>query len=149
MAVPCMHAGGMVRSAQTTASWVSELSDEGTQHWATATSAPCVSLFKPVSLEEPLDLDDSLWWRHERLHRIALRDPPQVRFLAERDQVEREWLEEPPSSAAAFAAGDELLERWTSELGQLADERPWWVRRYWVQRERAAIPQTPTARLRL
>ena len=138
MAAPCMHAGGLVAGAQTTASWVSELSAEGPLHWATATAAPCVSLFKPVRLQEPLTIDAELWWRHERLHRMALRDPESVGFLDERDRVERSWIAEPPSSAAAFAVGDELLERWTADLGELPDRRPWWVRRYWRQRQRRA-----------
>ena len=106
MAAPCMHAGGLLASSQTTASWVSELSDEGTLHWATGTSAPCTSIFKPFRVDEPVDLgrspDDrfderTLWWRHERLHRWALRDPAAALplFSGERDEVERRWLARP------------------------------------------------------
>jgi hypothetical protein len=136
MSAPCMHGGGLAVAAQTTASWVSELGPDNARHWATGTAAPCVSLFKPVGVGEPVDLGaDALWWRHERLHRLALRDPTKLQFLAERDQVEREWLASPPSSTEAFATGDRLLERWTAELGQLPDARPWWVRRYWEERE--------------
>ena len=144
MAAPCMHAGGVLAASQTTASWVAELRSGEAVHWATATSAPCTSLFKPVRVEEPLDLgptptdrfdDRTIWWRHERLHRMVLRDPSRARFLAERDEVQRGWLVERPASAVAFAQADELLERWTDELGSLADRRPWWVRRYWHQRD--------------
>jgi secernin len=143
MAAPCMHAGGFVAGAQTTASWVSELLAGGALHWATATAAPCVSLFKPVRLDEQVDVV-GLWGRHERLHRMALRDPSQIGFLDERDRVERAWLADPPSSEEAFAAGDELLERWTAELGAIEDRRPWWVRRYWHERERRArMSQAP------
>ena len=66
---------------------------------------------------------------------MVLRDPSRARFLAERDEVQRGWLVERPASAVAFAQADELLERWTDELGSLADRRPWWVRRYWHQRD--------------
>ncbi len=146
MAAPCMHAGGLIHSSQTTASWVSELGDGPARHWATATAAPCLSLFKPVSVHTPVDLaapDDrcderTVWWQHERLHRLAMRDPRRVGFLAERDAIEAGWLAEPPPSADAFAQEREALDRWTAALGPGADRRPWWVRRYWAQRDRRA-----------
>ncbi len=146
MAAPCMHAGGLITTSQSTASWASELTAERFQHWATATSAPCVSLFKPVRVEQPLALrapDDrfderTVWWRHERLHRMAMRDPGRIAFLPERDVIERRWLAEPPPSEAAFAQEQEAVERWTRELGSVAEARPWWVRRYWEQRNRRA-----------
>ena len=147
MAAPCMHAGGALAASQTTASWVSELRGASHRHWATATAAPCTSLFKPVSVSEPVDLGPApgdrydprtVWWRHERLHRAALRDPARASFIAERDRVQRQWLEHPPASADAFAEADELLERWTAEVGEPADVRPWWVRRYWRERDERA-----------
>ena len=146
MAAPCMHAGGLIHTSQTTASWASELSADGARHWATATSAPCLSLFKPVRIDEPVSLavpDDrcderTVWWHHERLHRMAIRDPRRVGFLAERDAIERRWLADPPACADAFAEEREALDRWTTELGPVTDRRPWWVRHYWVQRDRRA-----------
>jgi hypothetical protein len=147
MSAPCMHAGGLVRSAQTSASWVSELRSVDTRHWVTATAAPCTSLFKPVRVEEPLDLgpaptdrfdDLALWWRHERLHRAAIRDPAAAGFWAERDEVQQRWLAEAPVPADAFAEGDALLERWAAEIVPGHDVRPAWVRRYWRERDRRA-----------
>jgi secernin len=147
MASPCMHAGGLLTSSQTTASWVSEIAPGDALHWVTGTAAPCLSLFKPVRVSDPVDLGPcpsdrfdplTLWWRHERLHRMAVRDPRRARFVAERDEVERRWLTDPPASADAFTHADELLERWTVELGSVADARPWWVRRYWQARDRRA-----------
>ncbi len=147
----CMHGGGsLVRGSVSTASWVSELSPAGVRHWATATAAPCCALFKPVRVDEPLDVgqptdradERSLWWRHERLHRAVLRDPARLLPLiaAERDAVEARWLAAPPEPAAAFAEGDQLLAAWTRRVAaaDVRDTRPWWARRYWRLRDRRA-----------
>jgi len=56
LGAPCAHAGGLVVNTQTTASWVSELSPGAVRHWATGTAAPCTGLFKPVSVDCPLEL---------------------------------------------------------------------------------------------
>ena len=149
MSAPCMHAGGLVASGQTTASWVSELRPGVHGHWATATAAPCLSLFKPVAVDTPvaansplpIDWDDgvSLWWRHERLHRCVVRDPGRAAVhLGERDALEQAWLTDPPGSAAAFATHHALLDRWLAALEPPPDRRPIWVRRYWAARDRAA-----------
>jgi secernin len=150
MAAPCMHAGGVVASAQTTASWVADLrSDPGT-HWVTATAAPCTGLFKPVRLDEPVDLgfppgdedDGSLWWRHERLHRVAVTNPEELypRFTPKRDTVELGWLADPPTGPEAFAEADRLLDRWTRLVTSdpAPDIRPPWARRYWAKRNTLA-----------
>ena len=51
----------------------------------TGTAAPCCGIFKPVRVDEPLDIgptptdradDCSLWWQGERLHRQIIRNPP-------------------------------------------------------------------------
>jgi len=83
----CMHAGNSIsRAFHTTGSLVSNLSANGCIHFVTATSTPCISLFKPVwvdALPEGYIYDHknsnqfntaSLWWRHELLHRQVLRD---------------------------------------------------------------------------
>lgn len=151
MAAPCMHAGGLLAASQTAASWVSELHAAGSRHWATATAAPCTSLFKPFAVDDPVDVgpepgdrfdERSLWWRHERLHRRTLRDPATAfpLFTAERDEVERRWLADPPDAATALAESETLLERWTElvEAAVIRDTRPAWVRRYWRVRDRRA-----------
>ncbi len=155
MAAPCMHAGGLAASSQTTASWVAEIRPDGAAHWVTATAAPCTALFKPVSVEVPIDLGPTpsdrfdpaaLWWRHEELHRHVLA-APSVGYpvlQAERDAVQARWLAAPPAPADAFAEADGLLARWTAAVARLAagaDQRPAWVRRYWRTRnQRAALP---------
>jgi secernin len=158
MAAPCMHAGGVAASSQTTASWVAELTPGAAAHWVTATAAPCTSLYKPVRIDQPLGIgpepSDSydpaaLWWRHEALHRAALRDPATAYplFAPERDVVQARWLAAPPAPADAFAQAEELLGRWTVEVAAAVgrrDTRPAWVRRYWRARDRrAGVPANP------
>lgn len=158
LSAPCAHAGGLVTSTQSTASWVADLRERagvgpGFQHWVTGTSAPCTSLFKPVTVEMTLEVDPVpmpdnhldpayRWWRHERLHRLALRDHPAslARFGPERDRVEAGWLADPPEAAAAFAEADALEERWLADLvrADLPDRRPAWLRRQWRATDRAA-----------
>jgi secernin len=153
LGAPCVHAGGLLASSQTTASWVSELSLVEARHWVTGAAAPCTGLFKPVRVTEPLALgpapDDradgeSLWWRHERLHRRVMRDP--VRLLAlyrrERDALEARWRDDPPEPAKAFGEADRWLREWTRRVAGAAgpDLRPSWVRRIWQTRsERAGL----------
>lgn len=81
----CMHAGfGPIRINQTVGSMISNLSSNIDTHWVTGTSAPCLSVFKPVWLDaglpdvghEPGEKYDAaqLWWRFERLHREVLKN---------------------------------------------------------------------------
>lgn len=151
MHAPCMHAGGVLVGSQTTASWVAELRPGAVQHWVTATAAPCTGLFKPVRVQAALDLGaaptdradtETLWWRHERLHRTALRDPERLvpLFSGERDEIEARWRTIPPEPAAAFAEGDRLLAEWTHRVSRAygRDRRPGFVRKYWRLRDARA-----------
>jgi dipeptidase len=151
LGAPCVHAGGMVASSQTTASWVSELRAGSIHHWATGTAAPCTSLFKPVAVDQPLDLgptptdradDASLWWRHERLHRAVVRDPKRLaaRYYAQRDEIEYSWFSNPPDSATAFEEAARLEAQWTDDVLALSGEdlRPRFVKRYWAKRDARA-----------
>ena len=133
----CMHAAEGARRSQTVGSLVSELRDGRFVHWVTGTSAPCLSIFKPVLFEtglppqgpRPSDRADdaSLWWRHERLHRAALGDFAawMGEIGAERDALEAGFIARldaagPEDLAAAVArcwAEAEALEAdWASRL---------------------------------
>ena len=150
MGAPCMHGGGVATGSQTTGSWVAELSPGSMRHWVTATAAPCTSLYKPVRVDDPLDLGpnptdtfdpQSLWWRHERLHRRAVMHPVGLYplFTAERDTVERRWIADPPEPRSAFDQGNRLLQSWTDMVQRhTPDTRPWYVRRYWQTRNKRA-----------
>lgn len=81
----CMHASaGPIRVSQTTGSMVSQLGNDLNTHWVTATSAPCTGIFKPVWIDSGLPdtgsspkgsfNPESLWWKHELLHREVLKN---------------------------------------------------------------------------
>jgi len=162
-AAPCMHSGGGRKAtSQTTGSWVAELRRDGEhRHWATATAAPCISLFKPVQVGLAVDLGpeptdrfdpDNLWWRHELLHRAVLADPVRlIPLLAtERDRIETRWMGTSIEPSVAFAEADDVTSRWTAAIhssGAL-DRRTRQARRYWDERNRrACIPHAdPRAR---
>ena len=112
MKMPCAHASWWPTrtSGQTTGSLIARLSDQPTA-WLTGTSSPCASVFKPVVFGgETVDTGpqpgagwdaDSLFWRHERLHRALMRDHDSrgafedARQMLE-DEVRRDdYLEEP------------------------------------------------------
>jgi dipeptidase len=101
----CMHASfGPVRISQTTGSLVSYLAPGGAAHFVTGTAAPCTSIFKPVWPDVPLPdtgpapsgkFDpQSLFWSHELLHRMTLRDYDRLLALYEsgRDSLEGEFV---------------------------------------------------------
>jgi len=151
MRAPCMHAGGLVAASQTTASWVAELRTGASLHWVTATAAPCLAVFKPVRVTEPLDLGpaptdrfdpNSLWWRQERLHRSLIADPTRLAedYLAERDALEAQLGLEHCGPAQSFARADALLARWLERISPLSlrDTRPPIARAYWRRRDARA-----------
>jgi secernin len=147
---PCVHAGGLVASSQTTGSLVVDLRDRPLC-FVTGTSAPCTSVFKPVRPGEPLPPDASprdrfspasRWWRHELLHRATLRDHAALlaRYRPERDRIEQSFLADPPPAVDAFAVADALERRWLVDVSAsgLPDVRPAWLRRWWERVDRAA-----------
>jgi len=151
LGAPCVHAGGVLAASQTTGSWIAALQPGNCSHWATGTTAPCTGLFKPVAVDQPLELlgeptnqadHDSLWWRHEQLHRAVTTDFERLLpiYQAERDEIERAWFVSPPDSASAFAQAERLLESWTAcvHAKRGIDRRGWFVRRYWAARNRAS-----------
>lgn len=102
----CMHAGwGPARGSQTVGSMVSRLSPDGDCHWVTGTAAPCLSAFKPVWLDVNLpefgpaptgEYDPStLYWRHEKLHRMVLDDYSErsMKVIQQQRKLEQEFLQ--------------------------------------------------------
>ncbi len=106
----CAHAAASParQASQSTASFVAHLTQDQETYWATASSSPCTSIFKPIWFgEDPLptsfageNLDlfdkDIFWWHHEELHRQILRDFQKRLALVrmEFDVLENRWLKE-------------------------------------------------------
>src|SRR5580704_2758129 len=150
LVAPCVHGGGILASSQTTSSWVSDLR-HGSRHWATATSAPCTSVFKPIEIGVPVDCGPeptnvfdprNLWWRHELLHRSTMvaYSTLMPRYRYARHRTEARWIADPPPSPSSFRAADQLERRWLDDIrdAHMSDGRPAWVRRTWRTIDRAA-----------
>lgn len=139
LSAPCAHAGGLLTSTQSTASWVADLSAD--RHWVTATSAPCTSVFKPLTVgpiprPEPSGISNRfdptyLWWRHERRHRAWTRDPASFALEASlRDALERQFVDA-GESIDVVEAWDSAAQWEAPELAKVTDQRPTWVRGLW------------------
>ena len=104
----CMHAGfGPIRGSQSTASLVVYLDQNKPLIFATGTSAPCTSVFKPFWMDASALLgaelgpaptsqaDASLYWTHEKLHRATLLNyPERIRtYAADRDEMEQRFTQ--------------------------------------------------------
>ncbi|HSG88224.1 MAG TPA: C69 family dipeptidase, partial [Pseudomonadales bacterium] len=156
----CMHAGGaQARLSQTTGAMISVLHPQQATHFLTGSAAPCTNLFRPAWVDAlaegfaPAPTDtadaDSLFWRHERRHRQALRDLPAAgsAIAAQRDAYESAIvdaalaMQDAPASfrqdfgASAFRLAEELLDQWSDtwaalpeQAGQDADWRAEWAR---------------------
>ena len=145
MAAPCMHAGGWLAASQTVGSFVAELGRSGQRYWATGTAAPCLSVFRPVSIARPHDVgsptgkqDDSLWWRFEAVHRAMLAADGEMRadYMPERDRVQALVLDS--DEAAAWQTADNWLRECQRRLSGNGhgDKRPLWLRRFWQALDR-------------
>ena len=130
-AAPCAHAGWMPtrHSAQTTGSMIARLDGADSRAWFTGTSSPCMSVFKPLDFDHDLRgriaptsrFDDSLWWRHERLHRRAiLAYERTVEFARERTEFEASVFDASPD-ADHWSTHAALADRWAASV---ADVRP-------------------------
>jgi len=162
----CAHAGSSParKATQTTASMIAVLPRECEHRlvWAAGTSAPCLSIFKPVWFgdkplpdlgPEPGEMFDekSLWWRHERFHRTVLLDfaARSKDFRADREDFERDLLAQagriPAGERSAFTARA-FVEADRKTAGWLARIRPLPIRSKpgrsyrssWKKRNRAA-----------
>lgn len=142
----CVHAGPQEnRWWQADGVMVTDVDGDGVMAWLTGTSGTCVSIFKPVFLGQdfpevgPVPTEtfnpESLWWKHELLHRRAMADfdrlVPEIR--RDFDALEAEFLAQAPivkkGSPAekaqfveyCFRKAMEATEEWISRLRTRSD----------------------------
>lgn len=136
----CVHAGGLLAAVQATGAWVSELSPTQSKHWATATSATCLSLFKPVAVTEPTSMEglepgNSFWWDHDRLQRKLMQCSHDVirSYTSELKTIQAEVFKDVSTTAEAIEIELAFRAKWIARLKQTPDNdtRPFYVRRYW------------------
>lgn len=147
MKMPCAHAGWQItrQSGQTTGSMVSRLSRDSAKHWLTGTSSPCLSVFKPVLLREgpigtgptPTASSDpeSIFWRHERLHRFVIGDYPGRHPLVE---PARAALEQKILASQDFLSPDLCSLLWEEHRQQIP---------LWIQQASSGLKSTPSGGL--
>ena len=91
----CMHFGGLVGD-HTTASMVVDLKAGRTIVWATGSSLPCVSLYKPwVFGEKPnraISEGTKYWYEQEKFRRYLIGKEIPEEFFLERDAIENSWI---------------------------------------------------------
>ncbi len=173
MGTVCMHAScGPFRASQSTAAMVAHLRSKLPVCWATGTSGTCTGIFKPLYFTgEKIDYLDAtaekkyspgaLWWRHERLHRDALRKYAfwGSKCAPERDTLEKKFqdsdaklhatIEKKKTGAAAkvtafsrecFKTAEESTRRWLDMIAQSGakDRLPFFYARFWKSQSKAA-----------
>jgi len=156
----CAHAANPLTryAAQSTASLVAHLKADQQALWATGTSAPCTGIFKPVWFEGEVIPDigptpngrydpASLWWHHEKLHRLVLADFSHRlgAYRQDRDELEQRFLADASKtrsgerwqvSQTAFKHGWEATHKWIAQVQELpVQKRPKAYYRYFWQRQ--------------
>jgi dipeptidase len=163
----CAHAANPLarKSTQTTASLVAHLKPGDIGLWVTGTSAPCTGIFKPVWFERQAlpDIPDmkmvpgkdfdpnTLWWRHEVLHREVLRDfQSRLNSYAEdRDELEAQFLSQAASydkssratlTQACFSETADAGDHWLNQVKDVPVQRePNFIYRwFWNKQKRGA-----------
>lgn len=163
----CAHAANPLarKSTQTTASLVAHLKPDDVTIWVTGTSAPCTGIFKPVWFEEKVFSNipylktiprgsfnpNTLWWRHELLHREVLRDfqPRLNTYAGERNKLEAKFLYGAASSdendrfsfvQKCFLEASTAEDKWLKQVKEIPVLRKqnFIYRRFWEKQNREA-----------
>jgi dipeptidase len=132
----CMHAGGFTRPSQTASSMIALLFEDAPLVFATGTSLPCISMYKPVFLNAGLpdlgpkpasayDGGQSIWWRHEMLARKLVYNYPRYapRIASELQSLERDYYEKALEAREGYLQGKidaEALKKLTAEAFERA-----------------------------
>jgi secernin len=150
---PCAHASWFPtrHASQTTSSLVARLDAGDPKVWATGTSSPCISVFKPVLFDASLFpphpiVDDGyepsrLWWAHELLHRSCLLDYEARRatFAEDRRRFQAECLREDADCRQVWKKHRAWIDEWLTRVREVESSRaPLPTRLYWKKQSRAA-----------
>jgi dipeptidase len=153
---PCAHASWPItRTAQqTTSSIIAQLDSSGPTVWATGTSSPCLSVFKPAPFDPellpPRPIADArfdareIWWAHERLHRACLADyhPRRVTFAEDRERFQDDSLQPGADPKQSWRDHRVRIDDWLGRaLRVKAKHTPLLTRWFWSRQSRAiSIP---------
>jgi dipeptidase len=153
---PCAHASWLPTrtSAQTTSSIVARLETSGPTVWATGTSSPCLSVFKPAPFDPellpPRSVADArfdareLWWAHERLHRACLLDyhARRVSFAEDLERFQDDCLQPGDDPKQSWRDHRVYIDDWLDRALQVkASRTPLFTGWFWSKQSRAtSIP---------
>jgi len=139
----CAHAGNLItrNSTQTTGSMIVHLHKiDKPIIWVTGTSAPCISMFKPLWFDNKVLPDlgsklaikfgtNSFWWKHELLHREVLKNyQNRIKSIKDKRDNAEEYLLDLvykqnkkgiEVSRAAFEDHLQLIDKWIEEVGNI------------------------------
>jgi secernin len=148
---PCAHASWLPTrtAAQTTASIIARLDSSGPTVWATGTSSPCLSVFKPApfdsTLLSPRPIADArfdeqeLWWAHEQLHRACLANyrARRVTFAEDLERFQDDCLSASADAARAWREHRALVDEWLPRALEVeASPMPLPSRWFWAMQSR-------------
>ncbi|TXT67351.1 MAG: Dipeptidase [Promethearchaeota archaeon] len=153
MKSPCMHYISFKTPSQSVGSHVAHLKKELQVHWVTGTSAPCTGIFKPIfftkegfpqickKATEKYD-PDALWWHHEKLHRLVLKDYQKRlnAYRAQRDELEASFFDQMEEFLSAQLDGKRM-----NELSKEAFEKSINKTKQWIKQVQGlSIANTPS-----
>lgn len=138
----CMHASfGPIRASQSTASLAVSLDGNTPLIFATNSSAPCTSIFKPFWMDAASSLnlgpeptaraDSSLFWAHEKLHRATLLNYAEriATYAADRDALEKKFIDGALQLHKAKAPAKERADFSNRCLAEAAAAEAEWLKR--------------------
>ncbi len=156
----CMHAGGVLRPSQTTGSMLVRLEPGAAPEiFVTGTSAPCLSLFQPVSFETAatdthpylragMPEEGSRWQRFEEVHHLALRDRAFAEDLrASRDELEPIMYDASLDIGMRSSRAVEWLEHWVDRSRSVDHGYRWYspYERYWESKRGSFTQETASS----
>lgn len=148
---PCSHASWIPTrvTQQTTASLIVRLDEAGSTLWATGTSSPCLSVFKPAPFDpalfplrpvaDPRFDANELWWAHERLHRACLADyhARRVAFAEDHERFQDTCLEPTADAATVWREHRARIDDWLPQALEIQARRlPMITRWYWARQSK-------------